>query len=379
MPSMSKARSAILTVGSMALVLTLGSTPFFVSGADHLDAPSLGHVSVDASGNVSVAKVNGRLDIADVYVFKSATAGKTVLAMTVNPAINLLGPRTFADNGVYTFNVDLTGDARVDRTIAITFGERENGAQHYVVRANGTAVASGFTSNTGTPRSRDGWRAFAGRRSDPFFFDLLGFLGSVKGQGIRRLDDGKQSDFFVGLNTLAIVLEVPNSYLGGNGHAIGVWATTAWRDEDGRWHQADQMGRPAINTVFNAAPADKEAFNQTAPANQRTAMGGKFRSNVIGVLGFFSSLDSEGAYSAAQAGALADVLLPDVLTYKVGSTAAGPLNGRGLTDDVIDVELNIVTGGFAFAGRNGTGAIPTDGIGPHGDYLASFPYLGKPH
>ena len=214
MPAISKARKAIATVGSIALVLTLGSTPLLVSGADHLDAPSLGHVSVDAMGNVSVAKVNGRLDIADLYVFKSATAGKTVLAMTVNPAINLLGPKTFAQNGVYTFNIDLSGDARVDRSITVTFGEPEEGTQHYVVRATGTTVASGFTADKGKSWSRDGWRAFAGPRSDPFFFDLLGFLGSVKGQGIRRFNDGKQSDFFVGLNTLGIVLEVPNSYPG---------------------------------------------------------------------------------------------------------------------------------------------------------------------
>jgi hypothetical protein len=379
MPTMSKATKAIATIGSMALVLTLGSTPLLGSGADHLDAPSLGHVSVDATGNVSVVKLNGRLDINDVYVFKSATASKTVLAMTVNPAINLLGPKSFAQNGVYTFNADLTGDARVDRQITVTFGELEDGTQHYVVKATGTTVASGFTADKGKSWSRDGWRAFAGPRSDPFFFDLLGFLGSVRGQGTRRFKDGKQSDFFVGLNTLGIVLEVPNSYLGGNGHKIGVWGTTARRGDDGRWHQADQMGRPAINTVFNATAADKEAFNQTAPASQRTAMGGRFRSNVIGVLKLFSGLDSEGAYSTVQAGALANVLLPDVLTYTVGSAAAGPLNGRGLADDVIDVELNIVTGGFPFAGRNGTGAIPSDGIGPHSDYLASFPYLGKPH
>jgi hypothetical protein len=63
----------------------------------------------------------------------------------------------------------------------------------------------------------------------------------------------------------------------------------------------------------------------------------------------------------------------------VGSVAAGPLNGRGLADDVIDAELNIVTGGFAFAGRDANGAIPTDGVGPHGDYMATFPYLGVPH
>lgn len=368
---MTRTRRALRTgaiLGAATLILTLGASPLFVSGADHLDAPSLGHVSVDPMGNVSVVKVNGPLDINDVYVFKSATAGKTVLAMTVNPAINaVVGPRSFATNGTYTFNIDLSGDARVDRRVVVSFGESDDGVQHYLVRATGKTVASGNTGSLTNTNSRDGWRAFAGRRSDPFFFDLLGFLGSVRGQGIRRLDDGKQSDFFIGLNTLGIVLEVPNSYLGGSGHKIGVWGTTAWHDAHG-WHQADQMGRPAINTVFNAAAADKEAFNRTAPASQPTAMGGKFRSNVIATLQALSAL-SGTPYTAAQAGAIASLLLPDVITYTVGSTAAGPLNGRGPADDVIDVELNLVT----------KGAVPTDMIGPHTDYLASFPYLGKPH
>jgi hypothetical protein len=356
------------TIGAAILILTLGASPLFVSGADHLDAPSLGHVSVDSVGNVSVEKLNGRLDINDVYVFKSAIAGKTVLVMTVNPAINLLGPRTFATNGTYNLNIDLTGDARVDRRIVVTFGAPDDGIQRYTVRATGTTVATGRTGSLTNAFTRDGWRAFAGRRSDPFFFDLLGFLGSVRGQGIRKFNDGKQSDFFIGLNTLGIVIEVPNSYLGGSGHHIGAWATTAWRDDDGRWHQADQMGRPAINTVFNSTGADKEAFNQIAPVSQRTAMGGKFRNNVIATLEALSAL-SGTAYTPAQAAAIADLLLPDVITYTVGSTAAGPLNGRGLADDVIDVELNLVT----------KGAVPTDSIGKHTDYLASFPYLGNPH
>jgi hypothetical protein len=355
------------TLSATALVLTLGAAPLFVNAADHLDAPSLGHISVDGSDNLSVGKVNGPLDINDLYAFTSASAGWTVLAMTVNPAINLIGPTTFASNGTYTFNIDTTGDARADSRYVITFGGADaRGIQHYTVKANGKAVASGFTGNKGKSHSR-GVRAFAGPRSDPFFFDLLGFLGSVKGQGTRRLDDGKQSDFFVGLNTLGIVLEVPNAALGGNGHAIGVWATTSSVDTNGVSHRADQMARPAINTVFNPA-ADKDAFNQTAPADQPTAMGGKFRNNVIATLEALSAL-SGTPYTAAQAGGIADLLLPDVLTYTVGSTAAGPLNGRGLADDVIDVELNLVT----------KGAVPTDGVGPHPDYLASFPYLGNPH
>jgi len=97
-------------------------------------------------------------------------------------------------------------------------------------------------------------------------------------------------------------------------------------------------------------------------------MGGKFRNNMIAVLKALSAL-SGTAYTDAQAAGIADLLLPDVLTYTVGTTAAGPLNGRGLADDVIDVELNLVT----------KGAVPTDMIGPHSDYLSSFPYLGDPH
>jgi hypothetical protein len=139
------------------------------------------------------------------------------------------------------------------------------------------------------------------------------------------------------------------------------------------------MGRPAINTVFNPTP-DKDAFNRTAPADQRTALGGRFRSNVISTLLAFSALDpADGPYTSSEAATLADVLLPDILTYDTATAAAGPLNGRALADDVIDAELNIVTGGFPFPGRDGTGGIPGDNVGPHGDYRSTFPYLGVPH
>ena len=65
---------------------------------------------------------------------------------------------------------------------------------------------------------------------------------------------------------------------------------------------------------------------------------------------------------------IADFLLPDVLTYDT-TTAAGGLNGRDLDDDVIDIELGITT----------NGSVTSDGVGPHGDYLGVFPYLGVAH
>jgi hypothetical protein len=365
MPTLLSARPATrlgFAIAVAALILTLGISPLLTRGADHLDAPSLGRISVDAMDNISVSKVRGPLDINDVYAFDAA-GSRTVLVMTVNPAINVLGPRTFQADAQYALNVDRTGDAIADTQLVTTFGDPDaRGIQRYTTKLDGRAVASGFTDGAkGQEQSRSGVQAFAGMRSDPFFFDLIGFLGSIRGQGTDRLGQSP-TDFFIGLNTLAIVVEVPNATLGGNGTNIGVWATTSAGGA-----QADQMGRPAISTVFNASAADKEAFNVTPPAQQPTAMGGKFRMNVINTLvGLSTALGNP--YTVDQAAGLADILLPDVLTYQVG-TDASFLNGRDLDDDVIDLELSLAT----------NGVVTSDGVGAHADLLGGFPYLGNPH
>ena len=141
------------------------------------------------------------------------------------------------------------------------------------------------------------------------------------------------------------------------------------------------MGRPAINTVFNtsivdgAAGAAKNLFNTTLPSNQRTADGGRFRTNIIQTLtainGYLGTDDAFGCtdYDAGTAGAIADILLPDLITYNTSTVAAGPLNGRALADDVIDIELGLTT----------NGCVTSDGVDAHTDYLSTFPYLGVPH
>ena len=114
----------------------------------------------------------------------------------------------------------------------------------------------------------------------------------------------------------------------------------------------------------------KNAFNATPPSQQRTADGGQFRANIIATLTNINAALGTGKpdYTTAQAQALADFLLPDILTYDT-STKAGSLNGRALSDDVIDIELAITT----------NGSVRSDGVGAHSDYRSSFPYLGNPH
>lgn len=334
--------------------------------ADHLDAPGLNSPAMDA-----------RVDITDLYAFqKPGDSSKSVLILNVNP----LAPThadEFRHDALYEILVDTNGDARPDsafryrftrkiegrqfaRVTRAVFGdvELEDGHVHEETESE-TLVEHAPVSFDGTPHitdAEDGVRFFAGFRSDPFFFDLLGFLNGLKFTG---------SDFFSDKNVFGIALEVPNELLGDNPN-IGIWARTLvpMTLQPDHLTQVDQMGRPAINTVFNHG-ADKNTFNVTQPADQRaaaTASGQTF------LQVFTSELEALGGYTTAQADGIARILLPDVLTFDFASSA-GFLNGRRLQDDVIDISLNLVTNGH----------ITGDGVGPHSDYLSNFPFLGNPH
>jgi uncharacterized protein DUF4331 len=364
----SRKRSQIVpAVVASALVLALGAVPLLSMGADHLDAP----------GTMSPSGRNDG-DINDVYVFEANNPAKTVIAATTHPAAGAISPLEYATDIAYKIKVDRNGDAVADIVYGVRFGPaNDDGVQKYRIsrrRGDNDARMVGKGRTGSSTSLAGGGRAFAGLRSDPFFFDLAAFQGDVLGApNGRSFCDQKGGtegiDFFEFLNTNAIVLEVPDSALGSN---IGVWATTSTGPEVS--DRIDRMGRPAINTVFNSGE-DKNAFNQGRPARDVA----RFTDNVKSVLATFSALDGEGAYSNGQLNTLAGVLLPDVVTYDTSTSAQGPLNGRALTDDVIDAELNIVTGGFPFPGRDGSGAIGSDCVGAHTDYLSNFPYLGEPH
>jgi len=339
-----------------AAIAVVATAPLGSRAADHLDAPNLA-IREDA-------------DINDVYVFQASAPGRTAIAVTTSPAAGVIGPIDYATNVRYKINMDRNGDAVEDLAYVLDFSAPASGSQSYTVTrytgANARSLGQGVTlggGQRGVANSLKGdGLVFAGLRADPFFFDLAAFKHVVLGQANGRTGFCDQPgpagiDFFASFNTNAIVLDLPNESLSDSGGAIGVWATTLDRATG---TMIDQMGRPAINTVFNHTVADKEAFNATPPSQQPTS--GNFRNNII------TTLETLGGYSPATAGAIADILLPDVLSYTVGTAAAGPLNGRAPADDVIDVELGLVT----------QGGITTDCVGPH-TYLSTFPYLNVPH
>ncbi len=357
-----------------------------------MQRPSLRTGALLAVAGVTLAlggaphSLHGDRDINDVYAFDASDTSRTVLAMTTNPAINLFGG-SFGTSVRYIIRVDTNGNASPDIAYVWRFDAVSGGAQDYTVTkytgsdadslASGTQIGTGSTGGTGIGTGSGGASVFAGVRSDPFFFDLTGFLGSVFHLGSDRLGTNP-TDFFAGLNTNAMVIEVPDSAFGSTN--IGVWGVTQWWDGS-TWNAGDQMGRPAINTVFNTKLVDSNAgraknrFNQVPPAAQRRAFHGEFKNNVVATLeninAVLGTTPTCTDYDAATANAIANILLPDILTYDLTAPVAGPLNGRALADDVIDAELALTT--------NHCAAASSDLIGAHSDYLGVFPYLGVPH
>jgi hypothetical protein len=338
-------RLEVLGLLALAAVAVLAALPAI--GADHLDAPAV--------------KKDGRIDINDVYVFHPGSPqnlSKTVLAMTVNPAAGVISGTTFRPDAKYEFLVDDDGDAKADTTVRVQFSGVEGGQQDYrlhVIRGNDGNV--NIRGRTNEVLNEDGVTAFAGVRDDPFFFDLASFNGLASGDAFCQAGD---SDFFLGLNTSAIVIELPTSVLGSG--PVGVWGRTVV-DEG----QLDRMGRPAILTVFippnpfePGSSADgnlEDQFNATKPQKDQAQWRGEIVNSLLAL-----------GNSQARADALADVLLPDILTVDLSAPTAF-LNGRNLADDVIDAELNLIT----------DGAITTDCIGNDSTFLSAFPYLGVPN
>jgi hypothetical protein len=102
----------------------------------------------------------------------------------------------------------------------------------------------------------------------------------------------------------------------------------------------------------------------------RAAFGQLFVDDLV----MLSGLDNSG-YTEQQARDIANVLLPDVLTFDT-SSSDGFLNGRKLADDVIDAELALVTGGSG----GGTPVLSGDCVGANDVALpSSFPYLAPKH
>ena len=339
--------------------------------AHHLDHP--------------VAVLPSNIDITDLYAFHPGELGsqdlsKVVFVLNVHPLTMPGLDPAFSTDATYIIKVDTDGDAEEDIVYEFEFGPAgADGRQEVTVEEDeeDQFEASGMTEETISVA--DGTWLFAGLRDDPFFFDFAAFGGAKP-----FCDPDPSPDTFKGFNVKSIVLEVPTDSLFDDdffdvddeddevnerdeddeeeedderdGSTIGVWATIELDDD-----QQDRMGRPAINTVLISTD-NKAAFNAGDPEDD-------FEDFSEDVIAHLIALNPTG--DPARAEFLASVLLPDTLVFDTSlESDFAMLNGRNLADDVIDIELNLLT----------EGGLPGDCVDANDvAFLGAFPYVAPPH
>ena len=232
-------RGIALVAGIAALGATLAITRSS-RASDHQDTPEV--------------ELSPRMDINDVYAFPGSSADRIALVLTTSSPITPAqsSSASFDPNLLYQLKIDNTGDGVEDKVIQVTF--TGTGASQQVNVRGPVAPAQTGTMNTlvttgtfttgatnTTLGSATGMQVFAGIRDDPFFLDLEQFFRIVPDRKpvsgpLSQLPEqptassfrtaGQAVDYLRGINTLAIVLEMPTAMLtdGGN-KKIGVWAT----------------------------------------------------------------------------------------------------------------------------------------------------------
>jgi hypothetical protein len=320
-----------------------------------------------SAANLKFPGDDARLDFTDLFAFEATgDPGKTILIMDVNPYTSGMGAMPpflmkaeFHPDGVYRINIDSDGDAHADAAFTFVFSELRDGMQtgtaYFATGSQArqaepardvliSATPVGFDASA-EPVQAGPCRLFVGVRSDPFFADADGAFHGFQWTG---------QDAFANRNILSIALEVPSEMLG-SGPEIGVWAAVSVR-RDGELVQVDRGGHPTINPFVN--PNDvKDQFNARQPAN-----------DVANYLRPWSKLLEENGHTPEEAAAAARIVLPDILRYDRARPAAYP-NGRAVTDDVFSARFAWLT----------NGKVSSDGLRPHDDLLAEFPYLGPPN
>src|SRR5437764_938926 len=121
---------------------------------------------------------------------------------------------------------------------------------------------------------------------------------------------------------------------------------------------ASSGGAAQTATLPRLEGEQNEAYRAAEPADDARFVGA-----------FAHSLEHFGGFTPVEARRVAGTLLPDLLYYDPTRPASYPDNGRTPSDDAPDAFLAVIT----------NGKVTGDGIGPHDDLLAEFPYLGPPH
>lgn len=218
-----KKTKIVAAIGGIALLIL----SVVMIASDHVDAPNI---------------VGTSMDIGDLYAFEGDNPDNTVFVVTLQGMLtpgNVTENANFDEDVLIELNIDNSGDFIEDLVIqAIKRGDSmyffgpaapiETGLSSEVLTSSNTNYVRISTVDETFTQSNDGMSFFAGPRRDPFFMDFNRSQEVLSGAAAPEgfFPEGQSSDFFNELNTLAIVIEVPNSMLGSApthvGESVGI-------------------------------------------------------------------------------------------------------------------------------------------------------------
>ncbi|UUN26009.1 DUF4331 domain-containing protein [Streptomyces sp. FIT100] len=240
----------------------------------------------------------------------------------------------------------------------------------------------------------DGSTVFAGQADDPFFLDLRVF-DLLYGGDLSEVG----RDTLKGYNVNTIALQVPSEHIrqSSGQPVIGIWSTTHRKNASGHWTQVSRLGMPLVNEVVVPLKA-KDSFNASSPWND-----GDFlpfvtepelprlieaiykidapqepRNDLVSVfLTGVEDLNQPPDVRPAEALRLNTAIPPAAEPKRLGvldGDNAGFPNGRRLSDDVLDISLQVVEGEL-LGQKNDLGDAVDANDQPFGE---SFPYVALP-
>jgi hypothetical protein len=264
-----------------------------------------------------------------------------------------------------------------------------------------------------------GGKVFAGQREDPFFASLGRIFDTVNLTGAGLGNKGGGVDDLAGYAIHTTVLQVPEAQVTVDGKpvtspksknaVVGVWSTTERQSLNvggsgtGAYKQISRLGNPLVNEVIIPL-GQKDRFNSTTPDADATNYGKyvltpslaaalnalfpgkvnapeKNRTDIVQAV--LQGIPGLNAFPGAAGKNATDTLKinlgtpPSAHPNRLGVLAkdnAGYPNGRRLTDDVTDIDLQVVAG--ALKGNK----VPLgDGVNQNDvPFLTKFPYLAPP-
>jgi len=268
---------------------------------------------------------------------------------------------------------------------------------------------------------KGGGRSFAGQADDPFFLDLRVF-DLLYGANLSEAG----TDTLSGYNVNSVALQVPKSDLGlkKGDPVVGVWSTTdrpsmrvqggdGSQKYSGKYVQVSRLGNPLVNEIvvptglkdaFNALPPEKDhtvqpvvdkVTNPEVPMLIQKIYGIKApptpRNDLVAIfLTGLKGLNQPAKPAPAEMLRLNTAVKPTTSPNRLGVLAgdnAGFPNGRRLSDDVVDIELQAVEGAVKVDKSLAPTAVKLvkplaagDGVNANDvGFSQSFPYLALPH